>query len=61
MELVTVAAVQATPAFLDREATIDKARELIAKAAAEGAGLIVFPRGLRTWLPRLGVAHKTMG
>lgn len=43
MKPVTVAAVQATPAFLDREATIDKACELVAKAAAEGAGLIVFP------------------
>lgn len=43
MESVTVAAVQATPAFLDREATIDKTCDLIAKAAAEGAGLIVFP------------------
>lgn len=43
MEPVTVAAVQATPVFLDREATIDKACELIAEAAAGGAGLIVFP------------------
>ncbi|HUP70072.1 MAG TPA: carbon-nitrogen hydrolase family protein [Acidimicrobiales bacterium] len=43
IEPVIVAAVQATPVFLDREATIAKACELIAKAAAEGAGLIVFP------------------
>jgi len=43
METVRVAAVQAAPVFLDREATIDKAIGLMEKAAAGGAGLVVFP------------------
>ena len=43
MERVRAAAVQASPVFLDREATVSKACMLVEKAAADGAGLIVFP------------------
>lgn len=42
-QVVVAAAVQATPMFLDRDATVEKVVELTAKAATEGAGLVVFP------------------
>jgi nitrilase len=38
-----VVAVQISPAFLDREATIDRACEAIADAGTRGARLVVFP------------------
>jgi nitrilase len=41
--VVTVAAVQAAPILMDRDATLAKAVDLIASAAAQGAELIVFP------------------
>jgi nitrilase len=43
MQSYTIAAVQAAPIFLDREATIDKAAQLMAEAGREGARLVVFP------------------
>jgi nitrilase len=51
-----VAAVQATPAYLNREATLDIVADHVARAGADGVDLVVFPEsfvpGYPDWLWR---------
>ena len=42
---VRVAIAQASPVYLDRDATVDKACRLIEDAGAQGASLVAFPEG----------------
>ncbi|MHA6288200.1 carbon-nitrogen hydrolase family protein [Maricaulis sp. CAU 1757] len=48
MPEITIAAIQAAPVLFDREASLDKACDLIRQAAAGGARLAAFGE---TWLP----------
>ena len=43
---ITVAAVQSTPVFLDRDATVERIVASVGEAAAAGAQLIVFPEAI---------------
>ncbi len=43
MQKLVAAAVQATPVFLDRDATVEKSEKLIHEASTNGAKLVVFP------------------
>ncbi|HEV8629961.1 MAG TPA: carbon-nitrogen hydrolase family protein [Thermoanaerobaculia bacterium] len=57
---IRIAAVQATPAFLQREATVARACELIHEAARQGARLVVFPEAFVPTYP-LWVWHVPAG
>jgi nitrilase len=46
------AVVQAAPVLFDREATIEKTRQLVTEAAARGAGLVLFPEAFIPCYPR---------
>ena len=49
--MIKVAAAQLAPAFLDKQATVEKACSAIAEAGAKGADLIVFPEAFISGYP----------
>lgn len=51
-ESVKVAVVQAAPVLFNKDATIDKIAELVPKAAAKGAQLVLFPESFIPCYPR---------
>jgi len=63
MANVRVASVQASPVMLDRDATIDRVAEFTAKAAGDGAQIILFPEafvpGYPDWVWRTGPWRDT--
>ena len=61
--MARIAAIQAAPVFMDRDATIDKACDYIARVGKEGGGLAVFPEAfvpgypLWVWFIPSGKTH----
>lgn len=58
---VTVAAVQAAPVVLDREATLGKLESLVTEAADQGAGIIVLPEAFIPAYPASPVFGPVFG
>ena len=52
LKTLKVAVAQAAPCLFDKEATLSKLTELVARAAAEGAQLVVFPESFIPAYPR---------
>jgi nitrilase len=54
-KIVRVAIIQSSPAYLDKEKTIEKSKQKISEAAAQGANIIVFPEAWLSaypyWIP----------
>ncbi len=61
LKKVRLAAVQAAPIILDREATVDKACGMIREAGANGAALIAFPEGFIPAHPSWYTVRPTTG
>lgn len=55
---VCLAAVQATPVILDREASIEKALDLCRDAAAQGAKLVVLPECFLSFYPSAAITRS---
>jgi nitrilase/aliphatic nitrilase len=55
--VVKVAAVQAAPVFLDRDATIDKIAQLVPKVKEMGVQLVVFPESFIPGFPVWTILH----
>jgi predicted amidohydrolase len=58
LQTVRIAAIQATPAILDAEATVDKASALLRRAAADGARLAVLPETFVSLYPSNAWARR---
>jgi nitrilase len=59
--VIRVAAVQATPVILDSDGSIAKAAELISRAAADGAQLVVLPEAFVSIYPSNAWARAAAG